>query len=121
MKLPLAAKPKSLSFFDWTESEPFVENTRAVLIHRPRFVSEHKISDKYPFHLSVMCWCGNSFSGRKQFTFLDRVPSGRLLCQRCEVAAFSKGQPTAESLTGGHVHLGKVVAVQTCCAMEASK
>lgn len=115
MKLPLKAKPKSLSFYDWDEAEPFVENTRAVLIHRPRFVSEHKISDKYPFHLSVQCWCGTSFSGRKQFTFLDRVPDGKLLCQRCEVAAFAANQPTAESIVGGHVHLGRLVAQQTCC------
>lgn len=115
VKLPIKPRPKSLAVSHWSEVEPFVENTRAVLIHRPRYVSEHKISDRWPAHLSVEAWCGTVFSGRKQFTFLDRVPDGRLLCQRCEVTAFAKGQPTAESIVGCHVHLGRVVAQQTCC------
>jgi hypothetical protein len=36
MKLPIKAKPKSLAIYDYTECEPFVENVRAVLIHRVR-------------------------------------------------------------------------------------
>lgn len=118
MKLPIKTALKSLAVSHWTEVEPFLENSRAVLIHRPRYVAEHRISERWQPHLSVTAWCGNTFSGRKQFTFLDAPPEGRLLCERCEVAAFAKGQPTAESIVGHHVHFGKVVAVQTCCAQE---
>lgn len=115
MKLPISQKQKSLAIYDYTEIEPFVENSRAVLIHRPRYVSKHKISDKWPSHLAVTAWCGTSFSGTKKFTFLDAPPPGRLLCERCEVAAFANNQPTAASIVGCHVHLGKLVAQQTCC------
>lgn len=115
MKLPIRHKPRSLAVSHWSEVEPFIMNDRAVLVHRPRYVAEHQVSSRYAPHLSIETWCGSTFSGRRQFTFLESVPDDRLLCQRCEVAAFSKGQPTAESLVGRHVHLGKLVAAQTCC------
>lgn len=115
MKLQIEPKPRSMAVSHWSEVEPFLENTRAVLIHRPRYVAEHQISERYSVHLAIEAWCGNGFTGRKQFTFLDRVPEGRLLCQRCEVAAFAHGQPSAESIMGAHVHLGRVVAQRTCC------
>lgn len=115
MKLQIDQKPQSLAVSHWSEVEPFLENTRAALIHRPRHVAEHRISERYPAHLAIEAWCGTVFSGRKQFTFLSRVPEGRLLCQRCEVAAFAKGQPAAGSIMGEHVHLGRVVAQRTCC------
>lgn len=118
MRLPIEAKRNSLAVDHWREVEPFVENTRAVLIHRPRYVSIYKISEKYHAHLAVEAWCGTSFTGLKKFTFLDRIPDGKLLCRRCEVAAFAAGQPTASSIVGGHVHLGKVVAQQACCLKE---
>lgn len=115
MIVKIKAKNKSLAVKDWTEVQPFVNNERAVLIHRPRHVAEHQISKRWAPHLAITTWCGNTFTGRRQFTFLDAPPNGRLLCQRCEVAAFAAGEPTAESITGGHVHLGQVIAVQTCC------
>jgi hypothetical protein len=121
MKLPIKARPKSLAIYDYTECEPFVENARAVLIHRVRYLSEHKISDRWPGHFAVQAWCGTSFTGHpKKFTFLDAPPEGKLLCERCEVAAFAANQPTAESIVGRHVHIGKVVAQQTCCLKGAS-
>lgn len=116
MKMQIKVKPKSLAIYDYEECEPFVDNTRAVLIHRVRHLAEHKISERWPGHFSVVAWCGNSFTGQpKKFTFLDAPPQGRLLCERCEAASFAAGEPTAESIVGRHVHLGKVVAVQTCC------
>lgn len=115
MKLPLKVRPKSLAVKHWHECEPFVENTRAVLIHRVRYVGEHRISKKYEPHLAVETWCGTVYTGMRKFTFLDDLPAGRLLCQRCEVAAIANDQPSAEQLVGRHVHLGKVVAQQVCC------
>ena len=115
MKLPIQRKPKSLAVRHWSEVEPFVMNDRAVLIHRPRYVSEHQISNRYESHLSVEAWCGTVFSGRKQFTFLDAPPEEKLLCARCEEVATKRNMPTAESLVGRHIHLGKLVAAQICC------
>lgn len=115
MKLLIQPRPRSLGIESWTECEPFVENTRAVLIHRVRHVELHKIGDKWPAHLAVHAWCGNGYTGMKKFTFLDDLPAGRLLCQRCEVTATANDQPSAEQLVGRHVHLGKVVAQQVCC------
>lgn len=57
-------------------------------------------------------------TGTKKFTFLDRIPKGRLLCERCEANAWAHEQPSAESIMKKHVHLGRVVAQQTCCATK---
>ena len=115
MKVSIDHRPNSLSTSHWSEVEPFFDNSRAALIHRPRYVTEHQITERYPKHLSVEAWCGTVFSGKRTFSFVDRIPDGRLLCERCEVRAFAKGLPPASSIVGGHVHLGRVVAQQTCC------
>ena len=47
--------------------------------------------------------------------FVDVPPDDALLCSRCEAVAVEAGLPSADSLAGRHVHLGKCVAVQTCC------
>ena len=115
MKLQLKRRKDARFGITWKEASPFIENSRAVLIHRPRYVTTHKIGEKWKAHISVECWCGNSFSGTKKFTFLDAPPDNKLLCARCELHAVKNGQPTAESLVGKHVHLGRIVAQQVCC------
>jgi hypothetical protein len=104
----------------WTSCEPFVENTMAVLIHRVRYVSTHKISDRWRAHLAVRCWCGNGMTGTKKFTFLESPPDKAIVCARCDKAAIRAGQPPSEALAGKHVHLGGVVAVRSCCGQEAA-
>jgi len=99
----------------WKECSPFIENTKAILIHRPRYVTTHKISEKYKSHIAVENWCGNTFTGTKKFTFLDAPPDGKLLCARCEAMALKSNMPSAESLAGKHVHLGRLVPQQLCC------
>lgn len=101
---------------DWTSCQPFVENSRAVLIHRPRFVSLHKVGPKWPAHLAVGAWCGNTMTGTKKFTFLDEPPGGRIVCARCEEAATEAGFPASSQIVGRHVCTGGVVAVNRCCA-----
>lgn len=115
MKLPLKRRKDARFGIAWKEASPFIENSRAVLIHRPRYVTTHKIGEKWKAHIAIECWCGNSFSGTKKFTFLDAPPDNKLLCARCELLAVKNGQPTAESLVGKHVHLGRIVAQQVCC------
>lgn len=100
----------------WVSCKPFVENTRGVLIHRPRMVTTHKIGPRWDAHLAVHAWCGNAATGRKNFTFLDAPPQGRIVCARCEDAALAAGLPSSEALAGQHVHTGGVVAVARCCA-----
>lgn len=96
-----------------SESKPFVLNDRAPLIHRPRSISLYNLH-KYP-HLAVRNWCGSTHTGMKKFTFLDEVPADRLLCAACESRATMAGLPSADSLCGRHVHLGKMVPIQQCC------
>ncbi len=70
MKLPLQ-KAKDLKRWaskgslPWKACSPFLENARAVLIHRPRAVTTHKLGDKWAAHVSVQNWCGSTFSGGK--------------------------------------------------------
>lgn len=101
------------SMIQWTAAKPFIENTKAVLIHRPRHVTTHRILGKS--HLAIKCWCGNSFSGTKKFTFLDAPPDSKIVCARCEDAAVGAGMLSSEQLVGSHVHTGGVVAVLRCC------
>jgi len=99
----------------WTACEPFVENTRAILIHRVRHVSTLRISEKYEPHIAVHAWCGTGMTGRTKFTFLAAPPDGSLVCARCEEAAVRAELPTSDQLAGKHVHLGRLVAVRECC------
>lgn len=99
----------------WTSCQPFMENSRGVLIHRPMQVVTYKIHPEP--HMAVHYWCGNCVSGGKTFTFLDRVPDGRLLCEVCDARARMAGLPTAAEICGRHVHIGKVIAQQTCCGV----
>lgn len=121
MKIALRKHPKHRTGIPWTACEPFVENTKAVLIHRVRYVTTHKISDRWKPHLAVESWCGNSSTGTKKYTFLDKPPEGRIVCARCEDAAVKYGLPPSEHFANRHVHTGGVVAVARCCAALGDK
>lgn len=105
----------------WTASKPFVENTRAVLVHRPKHVTTHNLGMGRKSHISVSAWCGNVATGTKKFTFLDAPADGLLVCARCEEKALAAGLPTSSELAGRHVHLGRVVPERTCCAPTLEK
>jgi hypothetical protein len=109
------AKHPLRNVIHWTACEPFVENTMAVLIHRVRHVRTHKIGEKWPVHLGVSCWCGNTMTGTKKFTFLAAPPVDAIVCARCEEAAVRVGLPRSEEIVGAHVHTGGVIAVRDCC------
>ena len=120
MKLTLE-KPKNQRYgIHWSSCSPFIENSKAVLIHRPRYVVTHKIGERWKSHIAVSCWCGSSFTGTKKFTFLDAPKEDALLCARCEEKATQAGLPSAYALTGHHVHIGRVIAQQMCC-LEGDK
>lgn len=118
MKVRLEKVQKLHGGIPWTACEPFVENSRAVLIHRVRHVTTHQTSSKDRPHLAVHCWCGNGMTGTKKFTFLSAPPDGKLLCARCEDVATKRNMPSAYELTGKHVHLGRLVPHQLCCTEE---
>jgi hypothetical protein len=99
----------------WTACKPFLENSMAVLIHRPRAVTTHKIGPRYAPHLGIELWCGNHMNGGKKFTFLSHPGRERIVCARCEAAAVAAGLPSSTQLAGEHVHLGGVIAVRHCC------
>jgi len=122
-------KPKNLTkmrnyagtIVPWIACKPFVENSLAVLIHRPRSVATHKIGERWPAHISVSCWCGNTMSGTKKFTFLDAPSDEMIVCARCEDNAMQVGLPSSSDLAGKHVHTGGVVAEMRCCASAIRK
>ena len=93
--------------------KPFIENKRAVLIHRPIAINLHKLMGKY--HMSIQYACGNSHCGSDKFTFLDSLNDDHVLCQRCEQKAVEMGYETANTICGKHVHIGGVKAVINCC------
>ena len=120
MKVEIKKDKRARTGVHWTACEPFVENTRAVLIHRVRYVTTYKIGPQYNAHIAVGCWCGNTMTGTTKFTFLDAPPDERIVCARCEDIAVESGLPTSEQLAGKHIHTGGVVAVKRCCDGEAA-
>ena len=124
LKLPL--KPGKLPpegyrqhVFPWASCAPFVENRRGLLIHRPMTVSTHTILKRIQRpHFSIGYWCGNHANNDAgNITFLAAPPVGSILCERCEQEAVRAGLPSAESLAGRHVHVGRLKAILTCgCA-----
>lgn len=98
----------------WKESAPFILNDKAVLIHRPKTVTTHKLGEHEP-HLAVWCYCNNGFTGTKKFTFVSEPPIDGIVCRRCEEAAIAAGLPSSAELAGRHVHIGGIVAVADCC------
>lgn len=114
-KLPLERKPFDAKHgFPWVSCAPFVENARGTLIHRPRSGATYNVH-AYP-HVAVNFWCGmTSTSDGKNLTFLAAPPEDKILCARCEAIAVANGLPSADELAGRHVHVGRTVAVMTCC------
>jgi len=114
-KLPLKTKPFNRhNGFPWSSCLPFVDNKRALFIHRPKCVTVYKCGNNKS-HLAVENWCGNTHTGTDKFTFLETCNGVKLLCARCEENAVSQGLTSADELSGHHVHQGKAIAVQTCC------
>lgn len=104
--------------YPWSSCAPFVDNSRALLIHRPAQVTTFKAT--WGTHTGVHYWCGGMATGNV-FTFLDTLDGEKLVCARCEENATSQGLPSSDELIGRHVHKGKVIAVKTCCDTENSK
>jgi hypothetical protein len=92
----------------------FVKNDRGILIHRPIMVQQYKLTN-YPPHLAVKYYCNGGANGDKNFTFINHIPEGMLLCHACESRAVIAGQKSASEICGKHVHTGKMIAVQQCC------
>jgi hypothetical protein len=114
LKLPLRIKAFNRKHgTPWSSCAPFVDNDRAMLLHRPKCVTVFQCVGKS--HLAVECWCGSTFTGTEKFTFLDAYDGNKLLCTRCETNATEQGMPSADGLSGRHMHKGKLVVVQTCC------
>lgn len=117
MKLPLITKTSSQAFRSariavWRDSEPFVENKKGVLIHRPRQVEVYFCLRRS--HLAIKHWCGNGHTGREKFTFLAVPPEGRIVCAHCEANAIEAGYPSSSELAGRHVCIGGVKAISSC-------
>lgn len=99
----------------WASCLPFVENSRGILIHRPR--SAATITMHREPHIVIKYWCGGGVAGKKNLTLLDTPPAESILCEVCEQRAVEAGLPSADALAGRHVHKGKLKAIRTCgCA-----
>lgn len=106
-------------FLQWQSALPFVQNKRALLIHRPRSVDVYRLH-KHP-HMAVHFLCGNGSTGTDKFTFMEAPPVDSILCAKCEQKAIALGLPSAHSLAGHHVHTGGIVARAHCCDYEIAE
>lgn len=113
MKLPLQIRGRRSGSAFLRESEPFLMNDRAILIHRPREATIYN-HDKFPSHIAVKFWCGNTHNHGKGMFFLSEPPIDRLVCEACEARAIMAGLPTSSELAGRHVCIGKLKAVVAC-------
>lgn len=99
----------------WNRSLPFFHASAGILLHRVRNVLEF-IRDGKVSHTAVHYLCGNSSFVRRGSEFsADPKKAGRLVCTACEFRAQRQRLPSADKLTGHHCHVGRLVAVQTCC------
>lgn len=119
MDLPLKIRdwPKGKRAFAigfWKYSKPFIENERAVLVHRPRTITTFNYLGTR-IHHAVEMHCGNTQTGDGVFRMHDMCPEEKVLCQKCEEMAVHRGLPSAEELCGRHVCIGGVKAVKSCC------
>jgi len=105
--------PNCRTIFPVRQSLPFVENSRAVLVHRVKHMEQHQLMKRAP-HLAIHMWCGSGQNGSSKFTFHADPPRDKLVCQRCETEATLAGQPSSTELVGRHVCLGGVKAFRTC-------
>jgi hypothetical protein len=107
-------------YINWKTCLPFLENKRAVLIHRPRAISTVAKSaiSKHSYLIAKM-WCGTSMTNGENWTFLESPPDGKVICAKCEAMAIVNGFPSSYSLVGHHVHVGGVRAFITCCKEDA--
>lgn len=116
MSLIELKRPKRIHSWQvpWKSCLPFVENSRGVLMHRPRSGSTYNIHKKP--HIAVQFWCGMSVTANDgHLTFTDSPSEGAILCERCEAMATKNDLPSADELAGRHIHKGKVIPVVTCC------
>lgn len=122
MKIALEQRAKHPDYrqSNWQSCLPFVENSRGVLLHRIREGCTYNLHKTGP-HIGMSFWCGMHASGGKNFSFHAQPPEGKILCERCEEAATKAGLPSAESLAGRHVHVGRTRAVITCCDEAAER
>src|SRR5574340_1760006 len=81
----------------WESCAPFVDNQRALLIHRPREVTTYRVHATP--HVAIKQWCGNVHSGDPSiFTFHSELNNTKMVCSRCEAAAVAAGLPTSDAL-----------------------
>lgn len=116
LRLPLKKQSARTPASYWLTAPAFVENSRALLLHRPRAVTVYAIHARA--HMAVNYWCHNTVCGRKNITFLDEPPENCLLCETCERNAVESGLPSTYEIVGRHVHLGRLRAIKTCCAQQ---
>lgn len=112
-------KPRHISAKQapWKACLPFVDNSRGMLLHRPRNGSTYNIH-KHP-HIAVQFWCGMVVTASDgHLSFTDSPPEEKILCEKCEAAAVANGLPSASELAGKHVHIGRTKAVITCCGEQ---
>ena len=118
MKVPLKIKPERyhpesrMTCIDWIKSLPFYVNYKGLLVHRVKSAKCYLRDGEYS-HTSVSFYCANSTTSKGKF--VDDPPTDRLLCERCEQVVKQMGLPSADQLTGRHVHVGKVRCKRTCC------
>ena len=106
--------PEHMDWEDYVEGPAFVDNPRAVLIHRVRACYDHTRHGEVS-HYTVQLECGAFFGSQGSVELVDTFPRDRILCAHCEAKAVAHGKPPATKLLGRkHVCIGGVRAYRTC-------
>lgn len=125
MKVKLIQKPRASDtrgpyrHEHWAKCEPFAVNRMGLLVHRIK--AGQTIVRNDGSHIAVEYWCGGSSVGdHGKFEFVGAVPSGRVLCEKCEAFALLANQKSAEKLSKKrHVCKGKLHVIRSCnCGMD---
>ena len=109
----------------WRRAMPFVWSQGAQLVHRPRSIYQF---DTNGWEYTYGGRCSRDFGNRINFYcggvahdktnavwFMDDIPDGYILCERCEDAAVEAGLPSANRICGRHIHVGRCQVMVTCC------
>lgn len=101
----------------WLKAAPFSLSTHGgVLLHRVRFVSTYLWDGRFS-HCVTTHWCGSiTHNG----AFFHDPPKDRLLCATCEEKATANEMPSAETLVGRHVCIGRLRPERLCCTHETN-
>jgi len=94
---------------------PYINNPRAVLIHRPRWINIYGCK-----RMAIRSYCGQVIHSKAKnlVKMAHQVDRNQVVCLHCENKAVEAGLPSTTQLHIHHVCVGGVKAFSQCCPEE---